>query len=366
MVMLVYMCSLGCSTTHGHEWERPLHKRGFASSDGGGGMFHAKRPHGSNSRTVSSADRISGKSPWTNSQGVRQVEHGAGIQHYSRYEQETGTHWRRTHNKRATNDVNTSESAPKTIDTSDAQSQELVHLHELSKLDHIASVLENIEHIRARSMAGNCTGVQILDLKKSLSNNSLKRFDEQVQTAIRTANVLNNMFRSWDIQSSGSNSLYNDAFYYSLVRAMVEGDQNITGAAIAFDRSKYEDKQRLFSPYAFRNLTTNTLHIINIADLSKPRGQYTSEGARGYEWFWKHRLVNFSAQLWDYKDTCKTTNPRDSAEKIMNSSTVVTTRQEGLWSSPYFDCDGTKTWVMSYSVPFFGCATSKSSDLGFK
>jgi len=40
--------------------------------------------------------------------------------------------------------------------------------------------------------------------------------------------------------------------------------------------------------------------------------------------------------------------------------------EDGLWSEPYFDCDGyVNEWVVTYSVPFFGL-NSVATDIEFK
>jgi len=40
--------------------------------------------------------------------------------------------------------------------------------------------------------------------------------------------------------------------------------------------------------------------------------------------------------------------------------------EDGLWSEPYFDCDGyVNEWIVTYSVPFFGLNSVKA-DIEFK
>jgi len=40
--------------------------------------------------------------------------------------------------------------------------------------------------------------------------------------------------------------------------------------------------------------------------------------------------------------------------------------EDGLWSEPYFDCDGyVNEWIVTYSVPFFGL-NSVATDIEFK
>jgi len=40
--------------------------------------------------------------------------------------------------------------------------------------------------------------------------------------------------------------------------------------------------------------------------------------------------------------------------------------EHGLWSEPYFDCDGyVNEWIVTYSVPFFGL-NSVHTDIEFK
>ncbi len=193
----------------------------------------------------------------------------------------------------------------------------------------------------------NCSkGATLNDYKIKLSHSSYERFASQVASTIRTANVLNNMFRTQD----WSEALYTDAFYISLMRALMDSDPLLYGSIIAFDRNQYGGRD--FSYYIYRSNTSGHLSSVNdIARLS--RGRYALDGTKGYEWFWKQRLKDYSALLWKHQEVCT----RPSSRGRPNTTMVVSTEDQGMWTAPYFDCHGSKSWLITYSVPFFGCIT---------
>ncbi len=218
----------------------------------------------------------------------------------------------------------------------------------------------------------------VLLLENSLPGDYAQRFQDyvlhffqnQTKAAIRTANVLNNLFRAYD---SRPTSFYNDAFYYSMARMLVESDPLVYGATIAFDRGQYSPQESAeddgpssdtlvgFAPSAQRNKTQNgSIEILNIAQITK--GRYAN-GTRGYEWFWKRRAENYSF-LWPHREKCMEEGFTETVESYMNSATVQSSADTGLWTEPYFDCTRGRSWVITYSVPFFGC--NREKQLHFK
>ena len=226
-------------------------------------------------------------------------------------------------------------------------------LHDLAREDPVSAILQHIEEVQTRR---NCSENTPLFKDYEKLNESYERFSPQMTSAVRLANVLNNLFRVWD---TAPMTLYNDDFYYSLVRAMVEKDENVFGCAIAFDKAQYSSRD--FCPYVYKDKLTGKLRVKELANST--RGRYASEAAAGYEWFWKLRGKNFSNILWDHRKSCVDQKSR-TAEERANVSLVLSSRTEGMWTRPYYDCTGSRSWMVTYSVPFFGCTAG--DDLRFK
>lgn len=228
----------------------------------------------------------------------------------------------------------------------------------LEKTDPLHAMLEFIK--RVRRLQGNCTDSITLDaFHYDFPQSSYQHFSAQARGIVKTANVLNNLFRVWDAEP---NTLYNDAFYYSLVRAIVESDNVIYGSVIGFERGQYggQGEGRDFCPYVVRNKTSGNITVKDRCTNKK----YNINGTRGFEWFWKHRDKNYSDILWKHQSVCTSTNPRDEANKRIASNMVLSTSDLGMWTRPYYDCTGGQTWMVTYSVPFFGCTRTK--ELFFK
>ena len=92
----------------------------------------------------------------------------------------------------------------------------------------------------------------------------LDSFSQQVDSAVKMANLLSYMFQNYRTEREESvSNLYNDAFYESLVRTAVENDGRILGVGIAFLEHAYvvpteeyphRSTRRAFCPYAYRYL----------------------------------------------------------------------------------------------------------------
>jgi hypothetical protein len=215
----------------------------------------------------------------------------------------------------------------------------------LAELDKTFAVMDSMERIEQQH---NCTkGSTLSQSNIKLPNSSYDQFNNQTEAVVRTANVLNNIFRKWE--NSDPDSLYNDVFYYSLIRALVNSDKVLYGSSIAFDKNQYGANN--FCPHVYRY--RGRLEAKDLAKVSN--GRYTVNGTDGYEWYWKQRQKDFTTLLSEHREIC--THARQAV--------VVSTKAHGLWTSPYYDCHGSQSWMVTYSVPFFGC-TSEERTLRFK
>lgn len=121
-----------------------------------------------------------------------------------------------------------------------------------------------------------------------------------------------------------------------------------------------------------------------------------------FSWFRRQRENHFSEQLWPHQNICKKmsasladsssssgsrqsptsgggSSAGSSGSQASSSSagtpgswavvpgsqaTVVTTASEGLWGVPHFNCAQARSWVIGFSVPFFGCTSMER--IGFR
>ena len=228
-------------------------------------------------------------------------------------------------------------------------------LLELARLDPTTAVLEYIEYTRPD--AANCSSAHLSQFGYALPDQAYGRFADEESVAVRTANVFNNLFSV--ARGPAQSSAYNDAFYYSLARATVQGGRGVVyGSAIAFDVGQYSaDERRQFCPYVYAH--NGKYYAKNLEVVSK--GKRALNDSDAFRWFLTQRSADYSQLLWQHKDVCKR---QMESTRRMNVSTVVTTTRQGKWTQPYVDCDGARAWVVTYSVPFFGC--NRLNTLSFK
>ena len=221
-------------------------------------------------------------------------------------------------------------------------------LVELAQQDPSTAVLEYIEFVRPN--AANCTSTHLSRFEYNLPDQVYRQFAEEETVAIQTANVFNSLFgvaRS----STQTSDEYNDVFYYSIARSIVQGGRGVIyGSAIAFDNGQYSDESRQLSPYVYMR---NGKYYTNNLDVAS-KGNRALNDSDACRWFLKQRSTNYSKLQHNY--VCKKHMESASAAQRVNESTVVTTSRQGQWTQPYIDCDGARDWVVTYSVPFFGCS----------
>ena len=230
------------------------------------------------------------------------------------------------------------------------------YIEALERVEPIAAILEVIEKTKGQHTCNR--SISLSKYNYNFPENSYERFAKQTRAALRTANVLNNLFRTYDQEPT----LYNDAFFYSLARAIVENDDAIYGSSIAFERGAYLNENQAFgfSPYVYRRNPTskgdhsgNHFNVVDIAEVS--RGEYASNNSIGYEWFMRPRNRDYSQLLYGHHLMCERLAEEADPRKIANHSMVISTEAEGRWSAPYYDCTRGMIWKITYSVPFFGC-----------
>ncbi|ELU17484.1 hypothetical protein CAPTEDRAFT_215262 [Capitella teleta] len=224
-------------------------------------------------------------------------------------------------------------------------------LKEIAKKHPVSAVFEAIEN--TQKLGSNCTESGYRSLAVPFPKVTHKPFKYLTVSALKTANVLNNLFRTWD----ASPTLYNDAFFFAQVRSTLETDRDelIHGAAIAFEVGQYQGQngEKHFCPYIYR-AKNGALYSENVSNR-----QYAAKEAVGYDWFHDQRGQHFSNLVGHEAGICRSVSDSDPARRH-NLSTVVTTDEQGLWRGPFYKCKGDKAWTLTYSVPFFGCTKNKT------
>jgi hypothetical protein len=248
-------------------------------------------------------------------------------------------------------------------------------LNVLQKYHNASAILHFIELTHNFSNNNNnkgCLRESLSSLNFSVKVSSYKSFSLQAETALKTSNLLTNLFtmhRNESLQSP----ILNQEFFWSLVRANVQSDPFIFGSGIAFSanaflnsNNKNDNNNNLwrFAPYAFRNSTNNsTINSIIFYDLANTspqekiydktlmRSSHSDNYSLSGDWFWAFATTNYSALLshWHKKE-----------------ANFLISIDEGIWTSPYFDCGATNTWLITYIVPFFGSSLNDKHKMEFK
>ncbi|XP_071530006.1 metabotropic glycine receptor-like [Panulirus ornatus] len=193
-------------------------------------------------------------------------------------------------------------------------------------------------------------------LNVAIPPDKLAKFQDGLRAALHIANLLNNLFVS---VPEGLDPAYPPHVFYALVRAVMENEPTITSSAVAFLRGEFRvplgpksaeeagraDHREVFGSYAFRREGQ-----IATADLASLYNQsFDQPGEEGANWFTSHLSYRFSQR----KINASLTLGGSSAPSL-----ALTRHQDGLWApNPFYDCGASSSWVVAYSLPFFGRAS---------
>lgn len=133
------------------------------------------------------------------------------------------------------------------------------------------SPLDFLDTLQNYPTIPNCasSSTKNLPLDNPLPLSLYPTFAEQSSNLVQIANVLNNLFAHPGGPETGQSFHYTDAFYYSLVRAVVESHDVVSAAAIVFEKTQYETKDHPFGPFAYRNRTNGRIYIRHLANSSQ-------------------------------------------------------------------------------------------------
>lgn len=192
-------------------------------------------------------------------------------------------------------------------------------------------------------------------------------WDKEIRTANNVANYLTSM---WRFKGKNNRSfIENQAAIYSLTKTIVSSSEQIYGSIVCFDEDKFQSR-RQFCPYAYKNSTAETNRTI-IRDLGRSNDYLTtpSKNDSKHSFIWWHicrGFTNATEQLrqntvcYDTDLDNPTTNSLNvsNSKKYYNITSSYVPIKHGKWTTPYYDCFGGQTWVITYLSPFYNEANT--------
>ena len=187
-------------------------------------------------------------------------------------------------------------------------------------------------------------------------------WNKEIRTANNVANYLTSM---WRFKSNNRSLIENEAAIYSLTKTIVLSSEQIYGSVVCFDEDKFQGR-RQFCPYAYKNSTGTNRTIIR--DLGRSNDYLTSPSTQKndskHSFIWWHVCKGFTKTTEQLKQrtVCYDTDLDNPATNSLNVSTSrkyynITSSyvpiKHGKWTTPYYDCFGGQTWMITYLSPFY-------------
>ncbi|XP_064471435.1 metabotropic glycine receptor-like [Ornithodoros turicata] len=166
------------------------------------------------------------------------------------------------------------------------------------------------------------------------SNRTGDVFQRQAQVAVRTANLLTSL--SARIQND-TELVYGEDLYYTLARMNVLSEEGVVGSGILVLHGHRETP--LLSVFAYRPAREGPKGIAFHRNYT-----YDEVSVDRCPWFSKLSTANYTEWLLR----------RYGASALDVASGLQVARRDGVWTSPYYDCGVTDTWVVTFVVPFLG------------
>ncbi|CAH1798682.1 unnamed protein product [Owenia fusiformis] len=202
-----------------------------------------------------------------------------------------------------------------------------------------------------------------LNLPGDLAFGAKEQLQNQARTALRMAHFLSNFLENVDFYEEYGNLRGDRPLNFELLFgeaiANVMGDYKIFGSGVFFDTDKFKNMdgttRQYFGPYSWRGSGTRTMAI----DYAGHDETYIEDA-----WFvdvkerWQSNV--YGLKKWTTKAMLRSNLFGTSLRRFEHYPMYyrAPSMEDGLWSAPYFDCDGyIDDWVITYSVPFFGMNT---------
>nr|XP_046916321.1 probable G-protein coupled receptor 158 [Dermatophagoides farinae] len=293
--------------------------------------------------------------------------------------------------------------------------QDIKTLNQLQKLHNISAILKFIDltnNFTAEDLM-YCRRVSLNQLNFTIQTNNnqnrkpssttttttttttnvYNRFDQQADIAIRTSHFLSNLFSFKNLRENISLHylITNKDFYWSLLLANLQSDDKIFGAGLSFSNQFLDEilpNFKHFTPFIYRDQHSKRLNNTIRMNLfnhnhqhlhqheQQQQQQYSSSSSseREYfqsEWYWKFAYTNYRQEIVDQWRSLPSSSSSSSLSSMTHHYLIQQQQQQqqqsnnknninilyngmGVWSSPYIDCGITKTWLISYIVPFYG------------
>ncbi|XP_054168209.1 probable G-protein coupled receptor 158 [Oppia nitens] len=225
--------------------------------------------------------------------------------------------------------------------------------HNASAILHFIELTHNISNINANT----CVRQSLLSLNFSVKSSSYQKFSHQSESALKTANLLTNLFT---VNESLPPLVLHKEFFESIVRANVQTDPYMFGSGIAFSANSFANNNDWhFAPYAYRNVTNKQIVLSDLTrSWSSVANHYNMQTFRtdnyslSGDWFWAFATNHYGQHLHEWHN-----NPNNGL--LMKS-------ESGIWTTLYYDCRVTNTWLITHIVPFFGSSLTDTTKRDLK
>jgi len=227
--------------------------------------------------------------------------------------------------------------------------------------NNVDDILKFITNINARNCKSRTFGE--LHLKGDISWGADVQFKNEALQATRLANFISAFMQVVDPKEVFPGTRVTDKpltedQMIGEALALVMGDTRIWSAAIFFDENKFPNKT-YFAPYAYKQqLNTRNFKVEDLARMNKTSELYLNE-----DWFktLKSRWSNYYEPLekfWlkmYFRSEERGDNIYLRRYEHFPEYYRAASLDHGLWTAPYFDCNGlVKMWKITYASPFFG------------
>lgn len=205
-----------------------------------------------------------------------------------------------------------------------------------------------------------------LTLRGDIAHGKETQFENQARMGLRLANFISGFSQVVDPKERYAefrvpDQPLNKDQIHGEILSLIAGDSKIWSASVMFDRNQFPNTSTpYFAPNVFKSTEREQSYTFYIRDLAAKSPREVEPA------YMQDKSFSFLKNRW----TGNTDQLRTFTTKInirFNSSGLNTikydqypqlyqaaTLDDGYWSAPYYDCGGLNTWLISYSVPFFG------------
>lgn len=190
-------------------------------------------------------------------------------------------------------------------------------------------------------------------------------WNDEIRTTNNVANYITSMWRYKD--ESNRSLIENEASMYNLAKIIALSSPQIFGSVICFDENEFLGR-RQFCPYAYKNNTGKNRTIIrdlgryNDYLTTRPPESKNNHSLSKHNFIWWHvgkRYLSNVTQLRQNTIQYDTNLDKSVVNVSRENGTSYVVRSNyipvtyGKWTTPYYDCFGGQTWMITYLAPFY-------------